>query len=66
MELKEALSKTIVDYISKGKIGSLERAFKQDAVLSGYIQDYWNSHNDFMKKIDMWCKKYPESCKKKV
>lgn len=65
MRLTEGIVDTIVNYIVKGKVSTLEKAFKKSPTLVGYIKDYYAAHEKFMKTMDDWCKKHPDSCNKR-
>lgn len=65
MSVVDDLKKTVIDYIVKGRVSRLEKAFETSPDLVGHIKNYWKAHEKFVKGMESWCKKYPDSCKEK-
>lgn len=65
MDLNENIKDIVIDYIAKGRIQRLEKAFQNQPKLVTHIRSYWAAHEKFMKTMDDWCKKHPEACKER-
>jgi hypothetical protein len=64
MSVKQDILDIIISFISKRKLASLERAFKNDPKIVDGIKKMHASYKAIDDRIEEYCKKNPEICKK--
>lgn len=63
MSVKDSLLGTILDFIARRKVKSLENAFKKNEKLVNAIKTMDKTYAQMDKMLDDFCKKYPDGCK---
>lgn len=63
MSLKQELIDLIVDFITKRKVKTLEKAFMANPKIVSSIKNMHTAYESMEKQISDFCKKYPDACK---
>lgn len=63
MSVKDSLLGTIIDFIARRKVKSLENAFRKNEKLVDAIKKLDKTYTEMDRMLDDFCKKYPDGCK---
>jgi hypothetical protein len=61
--IKQSLLDTILDFISRRKVKSLENAFRKNDKLLDAIKTLDKTYVQMDRMLEDFCKKYPDGCK---
>jgi hypothetical protein len=64
MSIKQDILDVIISFISKRKLASLERAFRNDPQIVDGIKKMHASYKAIDDRIEDYCRKNPEICQK--